>query len=51
MRVELDRGLNYDAKVTHFDHSVNRLTTNTVMNVTHVLITQYNAGALVNRYR
>ena len=28
MRVELERGVNYNAKVTHFAHSVNRVVTN-----------------------
>ena len=46
MRVELERGVNYNAKVAYFAHSVNRLVINTVMNVTRVDITQYNAGAL-----
>jgi len=50
MRVEFERGVNYNAKVAHFTHGVNRLVTDTVMNVTRVDITQYNAGALSYRY-
>ena len=46
MRVELEREVNYNAKVTNFAHSVNRFVINTVMNVTHVDITQYNAGTI-----
>jgi len=51
MRVELEREVNYNAKVTNFAHSVNRLVVNTVTNVTHVDITQYNAGTISHRYR
>ena len=51
MRVELERGVNYNAKVAHFAHSVNRLVINNVMNVAGVDIIQYNAGALSYRYR
>jgi len=45
MRVELERGVNYNAKVAHFSHGVNRFVINTVMIVTRVDITQYDAGA------
>jgi len=51
MRVELERGVNFNAKVAHLAHSVNRLVINNVMNVAGVDITQYNAGALSYRYR
>jgi len=51
MRVELDRGVSYNAKVTHFAGSINKLSMNTVMNVTRVDVTQCNAGALSYRYR
>ena len=34
-----ERGVNYNAKVAHFVHRVNRLVINTVMNVTRVDIT------------
>ena len=39
MRVELERGVNYNAKVAHFAHSVNRLVINNVINVAGVDIT------------
>jgi len=51
MRVELDRGVNYNAKVTHFAGNINKLIIHTAMNVTRVEITQCNAGALSYRYR
>ena len=50
MRVELERGVNYNAKVAHFAHGVNRLVINNVINVAGVDIT-HNAGALSYRYR
>jgi len=43
--------VNYNAKVAHLSHSVNRLVINAVMNVTRIDIAQYNAGALSYRYR
>ena len=49
--VELERGVNYNAKVTHFAHSVNRLAINTVMDITRGHITQYNAAVHSYRYR
>jgi len=49
--VELERGVNHNAKVTHFAHSVNGLAINTVMDITCVHITQYNAALLSYRYR
>jgi len=51
MRVKLERGVNYNAKVAHFAQSVNRLAINTVTNVAGVDITLYDAGALSYRYR
>jgi len=46
MRVELERGVNYNVKVAKFAHGVNMLVINNVLNVTRVDITEYNAGAL-----
>ena len=51
MRVELERGVNFNAKVAHFSYGVNRLVINNVMNVAGVDITQYNVGAPSYRYR
>ena len=50
MRVEFERGVNYNAKVAHFAHGVNRFVINTAMNVTRVNIIQYNTGALSYRH-
>jgi len=45
MRVELERGVNYNVKVAKLAHGVNILVINNALNVTRVDITEYNAGA------